>query len=71
VVPPKQYEAMLRLLAAFAQHLTLVANQLVLQAANTAPPNITHAREYIVAHENEDLSPADVAKAVNMSTYYF
>ena len=71
VVSRKQYESVLRLLEIFAQHLSMVANQLVIQRDHAEPPNITRARQFILEHKGEELSLAKVAKAVNMSSYYF
>jgi AraC-like DNA-binding protein len=71
VVPRKQYKSVLRLLEIFALHLSLVANQLVIQRKQAEPPAITRARQFILEHQNEELSLASVAKVVNMSSYYF
>lgn len=71
VIGPKQYEAMVRLLNIFAEHLSMVSNQLVVQQDNAEPQMITRARGFILEHQSEDLSLGDVAKAVNCSTFYF
>ncbi len=71
VISPKQYEAMVRLLTIFAEHLSMVSNQLVVQQDNAEPQMIARAREFIIEHQAEDLSLAEVAKAVNCSTFYF
>ena len=71
VIGPKQYEAMVRLLTIFAEHLSMVSNQLVVQQDNAEPQMIARAREFIIEHQAEDLSLAEVAKAVNCSTFYF
>jgi AraC-like DNA-binding protein/ligand-binding sensor protein len=71
VVLPKRYEAVLKLLQIFAQHLSMVANQILVQSDNSESPNITRAREYINTHYAEDLSLAAVAQAAHMSTFYF
>jgi AraC-like DNA-binding protein/ligand-binding sensor protein len=71
VVPRKQYESVLRLLEIFALHLSLVANQLVIQSKQAEPPAIARARQFILEHQNEELSLETVAKAVNMSSFYF
>ena len=71
VLTPKQYRAMVRLLAIFAQHLSLVSNQLLVRQRNAEPPAVTRAREFIKEHQADDLSLADVARAVNTSTFYF
>jgi AraC-like DNA-binding protein/ligand-binding sensor protein len=71
VLTPKQYDATLRLLATFAQHLSLIGNQLLVQQANTEPPVIRQARQFILQHQADELSLSKVAKAVNTSTFYF
>jgi AraC-like DNA-binding protein len=71
VFSPKQYQSVVQLLRVFAEHLSIVANQVVLQTEHSELPNITRAREFIAAHYQEDLSLADVARAAHMSTFYF
>jgi AraC-like DNA-binding protein/ligand-binding sensor protein len=71
VIGPKQYESMVRLLTIFAEHLSIVSNQLVVQQDHSEPQMIARAREFIDEHQSEDLSLAEVAKAVNCSTFYF
>jgi AraC-like DNA-binding protein/ligand-binding sensor protein len=71
VLTTKQYEAMVRLLNIFAHHLALVSNQLLVQQAHAEPPIITQAKQYIQAHQGDELSLSAVAKAVNTSTFYF
>lgn len=67
----KQYESVLQLLRVFAEHLSIVANQVVFRTEHAEPPVITRAREFIAANYAEDLSLEAVAKAVHMSTFYF
>jgi AraC-like DNA-binding protein/ligand-binding sensor protein len=71
VVPSKQHEAVVKLLAIFAQHLSMLSNQVLLQQDNAEPPVITRAKEYIQEHQTENLRLGHVAKAVNTSTFYF
>jgi len=71
LIPPKHYDAIVKLLTIFAQHLAIVSNQILMQRANAEPPVITRAKEYIQAHQAEDLSLSLVAKAVNTSSFYF
>jgi len=71
VIPPKQHEALVKLLAIFAQHLAMLSNQVVVQHENAEPPVITRAKEYIQEHQTENLRLGHVAKAVNTSTFYF
>ena len=71
VIPQKQHEAIVRLLAIFAQHLSMLSNQVVVQHDHAEPPVITRAKEYIHEHQTENLRLGHVAKAVNTSTFYF
>ena len=71
VVPNRQHEAVVKLLSIFAQHLSMLSNQVVLQQDNSEPPVITRAKEFIQEHQTENLRLGHVAKAVNTSTFYF
>jgi len=71
VLTPKQYEAIVRLLEIFAQHLSSLSNQLSVREANAEAPSINRARVYIAEKHADDLSLGEVAKAVNMSAFYF
>jgi AraC-like DNA-binding protein len=71
VLSPRQHESVVKLLTIFAQHLSMVSNQVVVQQENAEPPVITRAKEYIRERQTEDLSLGEVAKAVNTSTFYF
>src|SRR5947209_15124284 len=62
---------MVKLLALFGQHLSLVSNQVAVQQRNAEPPVIARAKQYIQENQAEDLSLGQVAKAVNTSTFYF
>src|SRR6185436_10508331 len=55
----------------FAQHLSMLTNQIVVQEKNAEPPVIARAKEFIKQHQTEDISLGQVAKAVNTSTFYF
>ncbi len=71
VMTPAQYESMVQLLNIFAQHLSIIANQIAVQQDNAEAPMIRRAKEYIKMNQAEDLSLGQVAKAVNTSTFYF
>lgn len=71
VVTHKQHESVVKLLTIFAQHLSMLSNQVIVQHVNAEPPVITRAKEYIIEHQTEELSLGQVAKAVNTSTFYF
>lgn len=71
VATPKRIEAVTGLLSIFADHLSLKSNQIAVQAANTEPPIVTKAKEFIREHHREDLSLGQVAAAVHSSLFYF
>jgi AraC-like DNA-binding protein len=71
VLPSKQYASIVQLLSLFAEHLSMVSNQVLVRQQNSEPPVITKAKAFIQLHHAEDLSLGEVAKAMNMSTFYF
>jgi AraC-like DNA-binding protein len=71
IVPRKQYELIVRLLTIFAEHLAAISNQLLVSAASAELPAMTKARAFIAEHYSEDMHLRDVARAVNMSAFYF
>jgi AraC-like DNA-binding protein len=71
VLSSKQYESIVTLLNLFAQHLSIISNQILLHQKNSEPPLISRAKEFIQQHHAEDLSLGQVAKVVNTSTFYF
>jgi len=71
VLSRDQYEAMVRLVTIFSQHLSIVGNQILVQDRNAEPPAVVRAKQFIAQHQDEDLSLGQVAKAVNTSSFYF
>lgn len=71
VMGRNQYESVLRLLEIFAEHLSALSNQLMLQTANSEAPAITRAKTYISENLGEDVNLGDVARAAGMSSFYF
>ena len=71
VVPSKTYDAMIKLLSIFSEHLSMVSNQVVLRQQNSEPVMITRAKQFIRDNYAEDLSLGQVSKAVNTSSFYF
>jgi len=71
VISQKEHDSAVKLLTIFAQHLAMLSNQVFIQQENSEPPVITKARAYIQEHQTEEISLGQVAKAVNMSSYYF
>lgn len=71
VLDKKQYEAALRLLTIFAQHLASLSNQLMVSAQQVEAPMVSRAKLFITEHQDEDISLRQVAGAVNTSAFYF
>jgi AraC-like DNA-binding protein len=71
VLSRQQYEAMVRLLEIFAQHLSGVANQCLVQKENEESPMVSRAKQIIQQGSGEALSLEQMAKALNVSTFYF
>ena len=71
VVTKVQYSSILRLLSIFAEHLSTLTNQLMLTRAAAELPAVAKARSFIAEHQTEEISLGDVARAVNMSAFYF
>jgi AraC-like DNA-binding protein/ligand-binding sensor protein len=71
VLTSAHHQSVVKLLSIFAQHLSILSNQAFVQQGNAEPPAIARAKEYINEHQTEELSLGQVARAVNMSTFYF
>lgn len=71
VVSQKKLDSISKLLSIFADHLSIKSNQIAVQTANSEPPVVTKARQFIEEHHAEDLSLGQVAKAVHTSLFYF
>jgi AraC-like DNA-binding protein len=71
LIPPEKYNAIVRLLTFFAEQLSALINQIVLEKQNAEPPLVQKAREYIHLHKTEPLSLAAVAQASGASVFHF
>lgn len=71
ILSSRQHESIVKLLSIFAEHLSMVSNQIVMQEQNTEPPVITRAKQFIAEHQTEELSLDEVAKSVHTSKFYF
>jgi AraC-like DNA-binding protein len=71
VMSSKQHESVVKLLTIFAEHLSMVSNQIVVREQNAELPVITRAKQFITDHQTEELSLEQVAKSVNTSKFYF
>jgi AraC-like DNA-binding protein len=71
VLSSRQHESVVKLLSIFAEHLSMVSNQIVMQEQNAEPPIITRAKQFIAEHQTEEISLEQVAKSVHTSKFYF
>src|SRR5437763_8335285 len=71
VLSPDRYRAMLRPLSIFAQHLSILSNQLVVRREEHEPTNMARARQFIEDHQAEPLSLGRIAHVANTSRHYF
>jgi AraC-like DNA-binding protein len=71
LILPDKYNAIVRLLTFFADQLSALSNQLMMEKNNAEPPVVLKAREYIDKHKTEELSLANVAKAAGASAFHF
>jgi len=71
LIPPEKYGAIVRLLTFFAEQLSALINQIVLERQNAEPPLVQKAREYIEHHKMEPITLSDVAKASGASVFHF
>jgi AraC-like DNA-binding protein/ligand-binding sensor protein len=71
LIPPQKYNAIVRLLSFFAEQLSGLTNQIVVERENAEPPLVQKARDYIAKHKMEPLSLDSVAKAAGASVFHF
>lgn len=71
LLTPEKYNAIVRLLTFFAEQLSALTNQIVLEKQNAEPPLVRKAREYIEQHKTEPLPLSAVAKAAGASVFHF
>jgi len=70
VVSSKVLNSVMRLLTIFAEHLSMLSNQLSLQQANSEPVVVTRVKEFVKARYEEDITLPDAARAAHTSTFY-
>ena len=71
LIQPDKYNAIVRLLTFFAEQLSALINQIVLEKQNAEPPLVQKARQYIDRHKMEPITLSDVAKASGASVFHF
>lgn len=70
-VSQKKLDSAATLLGVFAEHLSMKSNQIAMQEANSEPPIITKAKQFIQEKHTEDISLGEVAAHVHTSVFYF
>ncbi len=71
ILDREQYEAFVRILHIFAEHLSVVGHQLEIASETRENPVMRRARNIIEEHQADDITSKDVAKMLNTSTFYF
>ena len=71
IIPKDQYSAIVQLLTFFAEQLSTLINQIVLEKQNCEPPLVRKARHYIEQHKMEPISLATIARASGANVSYF
>ena len=71
VLDRDQYQAMIRLLSTFAEHLALISNSIEIEGSGSEPALVSKAKHYIQSHFDERISLDEAAHAVNASTRHF
>lgn len=66
-----QYEAMLRLLSTFAEHLAMISNSIEVEPSRVEPELVSKAKRYIRKRFEQPISLDQAAQAVNTSTRHF
>ena len=69
--PPEKYQAIVRLLTFFAEQLSTLTNQIMLEKNKAEPLMVRKAREYITLNRTKALSLAHVAKASGAGVFHF
>ncbi len=70
-IPTERYNAIVRLLTFFADQLSNLSNQLLVEEQNQEPDLVVRARHYIETHKREKVSLPAVAAAAGASVFHF
>jgi AraC-like DNA-binding protein len=71
VVSPSQHAAIVGLLAVFADHLSMLSNQALIEQEMAEPELIARSRRYIQEHQTQHLSLSRLARVCGTSPSYF
>ena len=66
-----QYRAVVRLLEIFAEHLSLIINQIALHECNRDSLIVRRAKDYIADHKFDAIKLEQIARALNVSKFHF
>jgi AraC-like DNA-binding protein len=70
-VSAEQYRAIVRLLEIFAEHLSLMVNQIALHECNGDSRIVRRAKDYIADHKFDAIKLEQIARALNVSPFHF
>lgn len=71
LIPPEKYSATVRLLTFFAEQLSALVNQIMVETQNSEPLSVQKARAFIAKNQTGSLSLAQVAEAAGASVFHF
>jgi AraC-like DNA-binding protein/ligand-binding sensor protein len=71
VISPGLYRGVVRLLEIFAEHLGLIANQIVLRQTSGDSLIVRRAKDYVARHQSDPISLAEICRTLNVSTFHF
>ena len=71
VLSAREVRSVIQLLTIFAEHLSLLSNQIVTEEERQEQPIITRAKQFIHDHLTEKLTLNQVARAVNATRFHF
>jgi len=71
VVPARQHASVVKLLTIFAEHLSMLSNQIYMEQHHSENPAIARARTYIQERHSRELTLRQVAASVGASPFYF
>ena len=70
-VSAEQYRAVVRLLEIFAEHLSLIINQIALYECNGDSRIVRRAKDYISDHKCDAIKLEHIARVLNVSKFHF
>lgn len=70
VMPRERFRSEVRMLAVFAELLSVKSNQMAVTESHTEHPVVIRAKEVIEAHRGEEISLSEVAKEVHVSSFH-